>query len=89
MSDFFNQKNASNRPERVSDLEARPLPVRQDNENAQPWFVEQDPTSKRTINASAKKISKRFISVFSTILGLTIALCIIAGVLIFVVGIYE
>lgn len=89
MSDFLNNKNISGRPDRVSDLEARPIPTRQDNDAAQPWFVEQDPTSKKTINASAKKISKRFISVFATILALTIALCIIAGVLVFVVGIYE
>jgi lipopolysaccharide/colanic/teichoic acid biosynthesis glycosyltransferase len=91
MSMLFNNNNnnSNKKPDRVNDLESRPVPQRQDNKGAQPWFVSEDTSKNKNINQSSKETVKRTASILFPIIGLTIFLLVLAGIIIFVAGMYE
>jgi hypothetical protein len=89
MSMLFNDNNGAKKPDRVSDLESRPVPQRQDNSDAKPWFVSEDKSSNKNLNQSSKETVKRTASILFPIIGLTVVILVLAGVIMFVAGMYE
>lgn len=79
----------NNKPDRVNDLDSRPVPQRQDNQGAQPWFVSEDVSKNKNINQTSKETVKRTASILFPIIGLTVIILVLAGVMMFVAGMYE
>lgn len=78
----------SNKPSRSSDPERRPEPRQPDLAPAEPWFVAPEKEQKN-LRYSGKNITKRLVSILFPLAGIVLIGLIVAGVIMYTLGMYK